>query len=292
VILRIGAFALGILAVTACSLSGNSSQNNNPLSGVTIIQPTVTPVTPTPTPSPTPPPNAVEALTDTGFESGGLAAGWTACSIPHVIPSSTATPFPAVASGQPIGAAIVSATSPAFQVATSPSPAATPAIYAGTYAAFTYAGTGAETTYGGGTAGTNGVCQTFTVPENAMLSMYVNEGGSDYPIKYGDQQADIIATGGTDTNLFYELNDPGDVADGGTAGGTWVQKGPYALTAAPYNFAVGQSVTLFVGSFDNSPGAKYGVYMFVDNVTVTGISSGASLHRGSAPAAHERLLPR
>ncbi len=291
--LRIGAFALGIIAVTACSLSGNSAQNNNPLGGVTIVQPspTVPPTaTPVPTPTPTPAPNAVEALTDTGFESGGFAAGWTACSIPHAAPSSTATPFPAV-SAAVVGAAIVSATSPAFQVTATPGPANTPAIYSGTYSAFTYSGTGAQSAYLNassaktGPAGANGICQTFTVPASAVLTMYVNEGGSDTGLNYADQEADIITSGGTSTNLFYELNDPPYAGtDGATAGGTWVEKGPYDLTAAPYNFTVGQSVTLFIGSFDSDPGAKYGVYMFVDNVTVTGLSSPASTKRGSEPA--------
>lgn len=278
--LRLGLFALGTLALGACSLSGNSATNNNPLAGVTIVQPspTVPPTpTPVPTPTPTPAPAATEALSDTGFESGAFGNGWTACSIPHAPPvGSTATPFPAVASGS-VGAAIVSASSPPFQVAATPAPATTPAIYAGTFSALTFSGTGAQTAYpaaGGGKtgpAGANGICQTFTVPTSAVLTMFVNEGGSDTGLKYADQEADIISSGGTNTNLFLELNDPPYAGTGtATAGGTWVQRGPYNLTASPYNFTPGASVMLFIGSFDSDPAAKYGVYMFVDNVTVTG----------------------
>jgi hypothetical protein len=297
--LRIGAIALGLLAVTACSLSGNSSQSNNPLAGVTIVQPSPTApptATPVPTPTPTPAPDAVEALTDTGFESGGFAGGWTACSIPHAAPSSTATPFPAV-SAAVVGAAIVSATSPSFQVTATPNPANTPAIYAGTYSAFTYSGTGAQTAYLNaamsktGPAGANGICQTFTVPTSASLTMYVNEGGSDTGLNYADQEADIVTSGGTTTNLFFELNDPPYAGtDGATAGGTWVERGPYALTGPPYNLTPGESVTLFIGSFDSYPSAKYGVYMFVDNVTVTGFATAASSKRGSAPALRTRTV--
>jgi hypothetical protein len=291
---RYGIFALGAFALAACSLSGNGTGNNNPLAGVTIVQPspTVPPTaTPVPTASPTPAPNAVEALTDTGFESGSFGNGWTACSIPHNPPAgSTATPFPAVATGS-IGAAIVSASSAPFQVAATPSPEATPAIHAGTFSALTFSGTAAQTAYesaGGGKtgpAGANGVCQAFTVPTSAMLTMFVNEGGSDTGLDFADQEADIISSGGTNTNLFFELNDPPFAGtNGSTAGGTWVQRGPYALTAAPYNFTPGQSVTLFIGSFDSEPSARFGVYMFVDDVTVTGVSS--------SPGARPRALPR
>ncbi|HTV74742.1 MAG TPA: hypothetical protein VME66_13680 [Candidatus Acidoferrales bacterium] len=282
-----GLLAFCLLVLAACSTGGGSASNNNPLAGVTIIQPTAPPSatpTPVPTPTPTPAPNMIEALTDTGFESGGFSDGWTACSIPHVAPSSTASPFATVAPAS-IGAVIVSATSSPFQVAATPNPATTPAVYAGTYSALTFSGTGAQTTYATtgklGPAGANGVCQTFTVPTDAVLTMYVNEGGSDSGLNYADQQADIISTGGVDTNLFFEL-DAASYSGTGTppAGGAWAIRGPYDLTSAPYNLTPGQSATLFIGSFDSDPAAKYGVYMFVDNVTITGFStSSSSLHR-------------
>jgi hypothetical protein len=269
-----GFLAFCILALAACGTSSNGP-SGNPLGGVTIIQPTAAPTTPAPTPTPTLAPNAVEALTDTGFESGGFSGGWTACSIPHVAPSSTAAPGATVAPGS-IGAAIVSAASAPFQVTATPSAATTPAVYGGTYSAFTFSGTGAQTAYesGGaktGPAGTNGICQTFTVPPNAVLTMYVNEGGSDSGLKYADQQADIISTGGVDTNLFYELDADSNPGTGTPAtGGTWAIRGPYNLTSNPFNLTAGQSVTLFIGSYDSSPSAVYGVYMFVDDVTVIG----------------------
>ena len=291
----LGTLALG-LGLAACSTSANNATSNNPLAGVTIIQSTPTPVataTPIPTATPTPVPNAVEALNDTGFESGAFSStAWTACSIPHAVPSpspgSSATPFPVVPSAS-IGAAIVSPSSSPFQVAATPAAATTPTVNSGTFAALTYSGTGAQTTYTNmgaktGPAGANGVCQTFTVPTSGVLSMYVNEGGSDTGLQYADQEADIISSSGTSTNLFYELNDPNYAGtNGATAGGTWVQKGPYNLTAAPYNLTVGQSYTLFAGSFDSDPGAKYGVYMFVDDVTLTGTAP-ASKARNAAPA--------
>ena len=303
---RYGLLALcmpAIWALAACGVNGNSSSANNPLAGVTIIKapPSAAPTaTPVPTASPTPAPSATEALTDTGFESGGFSDGWTACSIPHVAPSSTASPFAAVATGS-IGAAIVSASSPPFQVAATPAPETTPAIDAGTYSAFTYAGTGAQTAYpsstGGktGLAGVNGICQTFTVPTAAVLTMEVNEGGSDTGLNYADQEADIVSSGGASTNVFFELNDPvfaitSGAPAGTTAGGTWVQRGPYNLTTAPFNLTPGQSVTLFIGSFDSDPGAKYGVYMFVDNVTVTGTTASPSSIKRVAPTSVQRSL--
>ena len=274
--------ALG-LGLAACSTSGNSS-NNNPLGGVTIIQPAAPTPTPVPTPSPTPAPSSTDVLTDSGFESGGFAAGWSKCSIPRVVVGSTAsplpTPFPTVAPGS-VGAVIISASSPPF--VESPNPSVTPAIHSGSYAALTYSGAGAATVYGGGPAGLNGVCQTFTVPTDAVLNMYVNEGASDTGLKYADQEADIVTSSGTVINLFQELYglEPG-------GGGDWESRGPFALTAAPYNLTPGESVTIFAGSFDSDPSAKYGVYMFVDDVTVIGTVPAAGAVR--KPAARQYFV--
>ena len=290
--LRYGLFVLGLFSLAACSLSGNGATNNNPLAGVTIVQPSATvppTATPVPTPTPTPAPAATEALSDTTFASGGFAAGWTACSIPHAPPvGSTASPFPAVTAGS-IGAVIVNPSSSPFQVTTSPSPApaTTPAVYTGTYSALTFSGTGAQTVYGNpkaGLAGANGICQTFTVPTSAVLSMYVNEGGSDTGLKYADQEADLVSSSGVTTNLFLELNDPPNFPGTGATspGGSWVERGPFALTGPPYNFTPGQSLTLFIGSFDSSPSYYYGVYMFVGEATVTGTTTPASTRRRDA----------
>ena len=80
-----------------------------------------------------------------------------------------------------------------------------------------------------------------------------------------------------------------------TAGGTYVERGPYAITGAPYNLAPGSTAELFIGTFDDSPSAGtlakpgFGVYMFVDNVAVIGtpLTTGA-LQRRPVPAVRER----
>jgi hypothetical protein len=283
--------ALFALAISGCSLSSNSSSNNNPLAGVTIIEATPAPATPTPSPSPTPAPSQTQAIADGGFESGMFStSAWTACSIPHVAPSSTASPVAAVATPA-IGAVVVSASSPPFQVAASPAAATVPAIHSGTYAALTYSGTGAQTTYEPngtktGPAGDNGICQTFTLPTSGTLSMYVNEGDSDTGLKYADQEADIVSSTGTVTNLFYELN--GAAYQTADAGGVYEERGPYALTAAPYNLTPGQTYTLFIGSYDSEPGAKYGVYMFVDDVSLIGTTTTSSASRHGATQRNRR----
>jgi hypothetical protein len=296
--------ALIALALAACSNGGASSSSPINLSGVVITTPSPTPV-PTITAGPTATP--ANALNDGGFESGAFSAtaGWTACSIPHPNVGSTAmptpAPFAAVGTAASIGAVIVSTTSASFQVAKTPAAATTPAIFSGSFAALTYSGTGAQTAYEPvagtktGVAGANGICQTVTIPAGAELSMFVNEGGSDNNIGFADQEADIIpvtgANAGVAMPLFAEFNaasDAGSVETGGTppnqtatAGGTYVMRGPYALTAAPYNLAAGQSVQLFIGSFDSEPSTSFGAYLFVDNVVLTGPSVPAALHRAT-----------
>jgi hypothetical protein len=293
--------ALFALALAACSNGGNATSSPINLAGIVITTPSPTPaavVTPVPTATP------ANVLNDGGFESGAFSAtaGWTACSIPHPGPISTAVPPPAPfapVAAVNVGAVIVSATSPAFQVASTPAPATTPSILAGKFAALTYSGTAAQTVFpvaGGGKTGpggANGICQTVTIPAGAQLSMFVNEGGSDTGLDFADQEADIIPTTGPNAGvaipLFLELNDPGFAGSpetGGTpagqtstAGGTYLMKGPYNLTAAPYNLAAGQSAQLFIGSFDSEPGASFGVYMFVDNVILTGPSVPAGIQR-------------
>jgi hypothetical protein len=294
--------ALVALALAACSGGGGAS-NTSPinLSGVVITTPSPSPA-PVVTPAPTPTPGNV--LNDGGFESGTFSAtaGWTACSIAHPNVTSTAvpspTPVPAIASATSIGATIVSATSSSFQGDPTPGPSTTPALYAGHFSALTYAGTAAQTAFETvpgtktGIAGTNGICQTVAIPAGAQLSMFVNEGGTDSGLGFADQEADVIPTTGANAGipipLFLEFNAPsnsGQAETGGTpsgqtsnSGGAYVMKGPYALTAAPYNFAAGQSVELFIGSFDSEPSASFGVYMFVDNVILTGPQVPTAIH--------------
>jgi hypothetical protein len=289
------------LALAACS-GGGSAGSPLSLSGLVIATASPSPV-PTVTPAPTASPN--NALKDGDFESGTFSAtaGWSACSIAHPNVTSTAvpspTPFPAIATAATIGALYASATTAPFQGNPTPLPSTTPAIFAGKFAALTYAGTAAQTVFEPtpgtktGPAGANGICQTVTVPTGASLTMYVNEGGTDTGLGFADQEADVIPTTGANAGtvipLFLELNDPkfaGSAETGGTpagqtsaAGGTYVQKGPYALTGAPYNLAVGQTVQLFIGTFDSAPSTTFGVYMFVDDVNLTGPSVPASSSR-------------
>jgi hypothetical protein len=295
--------ALFALALAACS-GGGSASNPLSLSGLTITTPSPSPP-PVVTPAPTASPN--NALKDGDFESGAFnaTAGWTACSIAHPNVTSTAapspTPFAAIGTASTVGALYASTTTAPFQGNPTPAPSTTPAIFAGNFSALTYSGTLAQTVFEPapgtktGPAGANGICQTVVIPAGASLSMFVNEGGSDSGLGFADQEADIIpATGpgaGTPIRLFLELNDSknaGAAETGGTpagqtatAGGTYLMKGPYALTAAPYNIAAGTSAQLFIGSFDSEPSTSFGVYMFVDDVNLTGSSVPAAINRNS-----------
>jgi hypothetical protein len=276
--------ALFALALAACSSGGNAAASPFNLAGIVITTPSPTPP-PVVTPAPTATPGNV--LNDGGFESGTFSAtaGWTACSIAHPNAASTAvpspTPFPVIANAASIGAIIASASSAPFQGNPTPAPATTPAILTGKFAALTFSGTPAQTTFESvpgtksGTNGASGICQTVAIPAGAQLSMFVNEGGTDSGLSFADQEADIIPTTGANAGvpirLFAELN------EAGSGGGTYTMKGPYALTGAPYNLIAGQSVQLFIGSFDSSPSATFGVYMFVDNVILTGPSVPAAI---------------
>jgi hypothetical protein len=303
-------FALAALALAACSGGGASggANNGNPLTGVVITIPTPTPP-PTPTPVPTPTPAGVQnVIADPGFETEGAAgafnptSGWSACSVPELQVSTKTpppTPFPAIASATGIGAGIVSSSTASFPGnGTPPTPAVTSQIHGGSFAALTFSGVGPASIAGGSSsAGASGVCQTFTVPTNAMLTMFVNEGGTDSGLDFADQMAYLTpVVGGVPTGapivLFQELNAPSYVnmsETGGTpgtgestAGGTYVMKGPFALTAAPYNLTPGAQYQLFIGSYDKEPGGGFGVYMYVDDVAVTGTPvTPASLHRNS-----------
>ena len=256
--LRFGVLVPFVVALAACSTSSNSNITN-PLAGVTIINPTPTPV---PTPTFTPAPTATNVIVDGGFETEGAAkmtfSSWLPCSY---LDGGT----PALTSG--ITADVVSATDPSFTVDSSPVTTIATTPDTGTYAALTYTGTGANDVIfppntaavaSNGKGGANGICQTFVVPQNAMLTMNVNEGGYESKPSYGDQEADLFVGSNTDT---------------------YTAKGPYALTGAPYSLSAGQTVTLFIGTYDSEPDAKYGEYMLVDNVAVVGTPVTASAVR-------------
>ncbi len=270
----------------------------SPMPTPTLVGATPPPVTPTPLPTPTQTPTSnPNILIDGGFETEGAAnmtlTAWTPCSYVHPIANGTpaATPIPAIAAGS-VTADVISTGSPSFTVGSypgasgSPTPTATvvPAPNSGSYAALVFTGTGAIIdTFAPHTgpeaapipAGVDGICQSFVVPQNGLLTAYVEEGGyesaSTSTKTYGDQEADIfagpvsnVASEQPTLSLFNELNTQM------TAGYTpaYVQKGPYDLIAM--GFTPGQTVTLLFGTYDTSPSHKYGEYMFVDDVAVSG----------------------
>jgi hypothetical protein len=318
--------AIAIVALSACSgtpvvltpqhpnptptPTGAATATPTPTATATptpVATATPTPVaTATPTPlataTPTPAPTATNVLVDPGFETEGAAmafSAWTQCSYPHPVASGTAVP--ALTTG--ITGALVSASSPTFTIGATPAPPATPlavvqpSAHGGTYAALTYTGTGADSTVfppatvavkSNTAGGANGICQTFVVPENAELSVYVNEGG-DESTPYGDQEATLFAgsnlTTATPITVFQELNTQNSMTE--TNG--YVLRGPYAITAAPYGLAPGTVATLFLGTFDTEPSNKYGEYMMVDDASVVGIPEGAaSVRRGPASFGRRR----
>jgi hypothetical protein len=202
-----------------------------------------------------------------------------------------------------------SSSDPSFDVGPTPAaPAASPTPYAvvtfapnsGSYAVLTYAGTEANTAIfppnaaamKSTKAGVEGVCQSFVVPTNAMLTLYVNEGSSDTDSAtntYFDQEADLFAGDlttvptGTPINLFTDEDTQSPNATTSYVGG-YQMKGPYALTASPYNLTPGQTVTLFLGTFESSSTNFYGAYAFFDDVAVSGTPTGAAIMERRRPA--------
>jgi hypothetical protein len=104
--------------------------------------------------------------------------------------------------------------------------------------------------------GTEGICQTVTVPAGASLSFWVYE-GTDDTIKYVDQEADVLSSSGTQLTQLY--------AEAKSTNG-WVEKtfslGSYA----------GQTVQLYFGVKGNGYASDY-VYLYLDDVSLTGSAS-------------------
>jgi len=291
----------------------------SPSPSPTPVGATPPPPTPTPTPSPVPTPSVnPNVLVDGGFEAEGAAmafsgaangsGGWSKCSFDHSSAAGTAGAVPA-ASPSAITADLGSASDPSFDVGPTPAaPAASPSPYAvvtfapnsGSYAVLTYAGTEANTTiFPPNTAAmkspkdaVEGVCQSFVVPTNAMLTLFVNEGSSDTDSStdmYFDQEADLFVGDlttvptGTPINVFTDEDTQSPSATTTYVGG-YQMKGPYALTAAPFNLMPGQTVTLFLGTFEGSASNFYGAYAFFDDVAVSGTPTGASIMERRRPA--------
>jgi hypothetical protein len=201
-----------------------------------------------------------------------------------------------------IAADFVSASSPPFTEGSYPGPTNTstptatvhPSVHGGSYAALAYTGTGANavifapnTAAVKSTAGENGICQTFTVPAAASLTLYVDEGGyesNSATTIYGDQEATLFAgpmsamASASPIPLFSELNTYEQNMSAETG---YTEKGPYALTGAPYNLAAGSTATLYIGTFDSDPSTKYGEWIEADDVSITGTTVSANA-RGPA----------
>ncbi len=308
---RIAIYMLAVIGIAACSTSGNSSSSNNPLAGVTIQTATPTPsptATPVPTATPTPAPMSTQAIADGGFETTTFSASaWQPCSYPKA--QASGTPVPMVTGT--ITADFISPSSPPFTEGAYPGPSNTstptatvqPSVHGGTYAALAYAGTGANAVIFGpntaavkSTGGENGICQTFTVPTSASLTFYVDEGGYDSNSSttiYADQEATLFAgptsalASASPIPLFSELNTYEQTSSAETG---YVEKGPYALTGAPYNLSPGSTATLYIGAYDSSPNTKYGTWIEADDVSITGITVGASSARYRAASVRSKTL--
>ncbi len=114
--------------------------------------------------------------------------------------------------------------------------------------------------------GTEGICQTVTVPTGASLSFWVYE-GTDDTIKYVDQEADVLSTSGTQLSQLY--------AEATSTNG-WVEKtfslGTYA----------GQTVQLYFGIKGNGYASDY-VYLYLDDVSLT-TTAAATASPSAAPS--------
>jgi hypothetical protein len=181
---------------------------------------------------------------------------------------------------------------PSFSPGASPQPYAviTPSPYDGSYSALTFLGGDVAHTYGvnmTSTKGANGICQTFVVPTNGTLSLYVNEGG-DEGFGSGDQEATLFIGGvsalasPSPIPVFQDdTTQTAQASPGPYTAGTWSIRGPYTLSSLNSGLTPGTTVTLFLGSYTYSTSTyKYSMYMFVDDVSVFGIPyTGMSVKR-------------
>jgi hypothetical protein len=233
----------------------NASPFTLSASGATFALVAITGATPSPAPTITPPPNSTNLIQDPGFETEGAAGayasnstGWTPCSDPQETPTPGATLAPA----------------PTLQSAV---------VHSGSYAALTGATLGV-TTSPHEPRGAQGICQTVTLSSTPYLTLWVEEGGNDGSA-YIRQEATVLVNGGaTEVPLFQDYTCTGkangqsfDNCTGSDQPIQWVQKGPYTTQLQPY---AGQTVTLFIGVWASaySSSKSYGVYMYVDDVTM------------------------
>jgi hypothetical protein len=131
-------------------------------------------------------------------------------------------------------------------------------------------------------AGANGICQTFVVPVNAVLTLNVNEGGYEQAGDGDDQEATLFIGGisalsGSPSPIpvFSELNayyktSPAPNPSTSPNLSTYQPRGPYTLSTINAALTPGTTVTLFLGTYDNEPSYTYGEFMLVDDVSVFG----------------------
>lgn len=115
--------------------------------------------------------------------------------------------------------------------------------------------------------GTDGLCQTVTVPAGATLTFWVYE-GTDDSATYVDQEADVLSTSGTQlTQLYSEAKSTGG----------WVEK---SFSLSSY---AGETVQLYFGVKGNGYSKDY-VYEYLDDVSLTGTSTTAPTATPTATA--------
>jgi hypothetical protein len=122
--------------------------------------------------------------------------------------------------------------------------------------------------------GTEGLCQTVTVPAAATLTFWVYEGTTD-TITYVDQEADILNTSGTQLEQLY--------SEAKSTGG-WVEK-TFSLSAY-----AGQTVELYFGVKGNGYSKDY-VYEYLDDVSLTGSSASPSPSPSPSPSSSPTAKP-
>jgi len=122
--------------------------------------------------------------------------------------------------------------------------------------------------------GTAGLCQTVTVPASGTLTFWVYEGTTD-SISYVDQEADVENTSGTVLTQLYK--------EAATTNG-WEEK---SFSLSSY---AGQTVVLYFGVKGNGYSKDY-VYMYLDDVSLTGSGATASPSPTASPIASPTSSP-
>jgi hypothetical protein len=232
-----------------------------------------------PQPTPTPVATPQQILADTGFESGVAGAygtavgstGWTQCSIssaatgsgplPNPGAFSKYTPTPNTTPGAVIESAGTAVPTPAGTAPPIQTVTAVP-VNSGTHAAVLG---GVFSSYNQEDFAYNGLCQTITVPQNPVLTMYVYANGNQ-PTKYFHFDVDLLNTSGAFLTNAYE--DPSPITSTKAGDTAYRLITVPAASLQPY---VGQTVELFLGIWISGESTKYSGYYFVGDATLMGI---------------------